>query len=194
MIYIILALLVAIVLYMLGFYNKLKTLGVQIGASVQEIGNQLKRQANLIPNLVDSVKGYMTHEKDIFKMLTDARTKVDAAAKSGHPEKIDSAQDAVSKVLSSLQILVESNPQIQASSLVSNLMNELRDTADKLMYSRRTLIDLSAEYNTAIITIPGVWFASLFGFTPQKGFSTPTDGTFIEVSKEETENPKVKLN
>lgn len=194
MIFIILAILVAIVLYVLSFYNRLKTLGVQIQASIQEIGNQLKRQSNLIPNLVDSVKGYMTHEKDIFKMLTDARSKVTQAAESGHPEKIDQAQDAVSKVLSSLQIIVESNPQIQASSLVSNLMNELRDTSDKLMYARRTLIDLTAEYNTAIITIPGAWFASVFGFTQQKGLVTPNEGTFTEVSSSETENPKVKLN
>src|SRR3989338_4785038 len=194
MIYIVLAIIVGVVFYILGFYNKLKTLEVQIQASLQEIGNQLKRQANLIPNLVDSVKGYLKHEKDIFKMLTDARTKVDQAAQSRRPEKIDQAQDAVSKVLSSLQILVESNPQIQASSLVSNLMNELRDTADKLMYARRTLIDLSAEYNTAIITIPGVWFASLFWFKPQKGLVIPTGGTFNEVTPPETENPKVKLD
>ena len=66
MIYI-LALIIILALFVLSFYNKLKRLQVQIGASIQEIGNQLKRQANLIPNLVDSVKGYMKHEKGIFE-------------------------------------------------------------------------------------------------------------------------------
>lgn len=182
-----------IIFYIFGFYNKLKTLQVRIKASIQEIGNQLKRQAGLIPNLVDSVKSYMAHEKGIYEDITNARKSIEDAASSNDMKKIEKSQDMINKVLSSLKVIVESNPELKASNLVSDLMNELRDTADKLMYARRTLIDLSADYNVAITTIPGVWFAPLFGFKEEKGLSTPTEGSHIEVSEEEMKNPKVNL-
>ena len=192
MIYLII-LIVVIALYMFGFFNKLKTTQVRIKASIQEIGNQLKRQANLIPNLVDSVKGYMTHEKGIFNQLTEARQSIDQAVKTNDPKAMDKSQELINKALGSINVVMESNPEIKASSLVSNLMNELRDTADKLMYARRTLIDLTADFNTTISTIPGMWIAPLFGFKEEKGLSTPTNMDQLEVSKEETKNPEVKL-
>lgn len=190
--YLIIAL-VIIVFYILGFYNRLKTTLVRIKASIQEIGNQLKRQANLIPNLVESVKGYMKHEKGIFDELTKARKSITEAVESNNVKKIDQSQDLIQKVLGSLKVIVESNPEIKASNLVSNLMDELRDTADKLMYARRTLIDLTADYNTSIETVPGVWLAPIFGFKTEKGLSTPEKGEHIEVSEEETKNPKINL-
>ncbi len=192
MIYI-LALIIILALFVLSFYNKLKRLQVQIGASVQEIGNQLKRQANLIPNLVDSVKGYMKHEKGIFEDLTNARKSVDEAITSQDNKKIDKAQELINKGISSLKVIMESNPEIQTSGLVNNLMDELRDTADKLMYARRTLIDLSADYNSSIVTIPGVWIASVLGFKPEKGLETATNSDQIKVTDEEMKNPKVTL-
>lgn len=192
MIYI-LALIIILALFVLSFYNKLKRLQVQIGASIQEIGNQLKRQANLIPNLVDSVKGYMKHEKGIFEDLTNARKSVDEAITSQDSKKIDKAQELINKGISSLKVIMESNPEIQTSGLVNNLMDELRDTADKLMYARRTLIDLSADYNSSIVTIPGVWIASIFGFKAEKGLETVTNSDQIKVTDEEMKNPKVTL-
>ena len=193
MIYI-LAILVIIVLFVLGFYNKLKTLQVHIKASIQEIGNQLKRQSQLIPGLIDSVKGYMQHEKGIFEDLTSARKLIDQAATSNDGKTIDKAQSVLNKAMESIRVVVESNPQIQASGVVTNLMEELRDTADKLMYARRTVIDLSADFNVKISTIPGIWIAPMMGFQPQKGLGTPTTGEFLEVSDAETKTPEVKLN
>jgi LemA protein len=192
MIYIVVIILV-VGLLLLNFYNKLKRFQVQIKASIQEIGNQLKRQANLIPSLVDSVKGYMKHEKGIFEDLTNARKSIDEAINTQNGKKIDQAQSLINKTISSLKVIMESNPQIQASGLVNNLMDELRDTADKLMYSRRTLIDLTADYNTTIVTIPGVWFAQVFGFKSEKGLDTPTDTDQFKVSSEEMKNPKINL-
>lgn len=186
-------LVLAIVFLLFSFYNKLKTTQVRIKASIQEIGNQLKRQANLIPNLVDSVKGYMTHEKGIFDQLTQARESINQAVQTNDPKAMDKSQELINKALGSIKVVMESNPEIKASDLVSNLMNELRDTADKLMYARRTLIDLTADFNTTISTIPGMWIAPLFGFKEEKGLSTPTDMDQLEVSKEETKNPEVKL-
>lgn len=186
-------LILALVFLFFSFFNKLRTLQVRIKASIQEIGNQLKRQANLIPNLVDSVKGYMTHEKGIFDQLTEARKSIDQAVKTNNSKAMDKSQDLINKALGSIQVIMESNPEIKASELVSNLMNELRDTADKLMYARRTLIDLTADFNTSISTIPGVWIAPLLGFKEEKGLVTPTDSGQLEVSEEETKNPAVKL-
>jgi len=187
------ALIAILALFVFSFYNKLKRLQVQIGASIQEIGNQLKRQANLIPNLVDSVKGYMTHEKGIFEDLTNARKSVDEAIVSQDNKKIDQAQELINKSISSLKVIMESNPEIQTSGLVNNLMDELRDTADKLMYARRTLIDLSADYNSSIVTIPGVWIASALGFKAEKGLETPVGFDQTKVTDEEMKNPKVNL-
>jgi hypothetical protein len=73
-------------------------------------------------------------------------------------------------------------------------MNELRDTADKVMYARRTLIDLSADFNIKISTIPGLWIAPMFGFTKKTGFDTPVSGEFLSVSVDDTKTPKVNLN
>lgn len=170
--------------YVVTVYNGLVTLRTRIQAAMQEIGNQLKRQANLIPNLEESVKGYLKHEKDILKMLSDARKMVtmgqDASAK-------------VSELLPKLQVVVESNPEIKGSTVVTGLMDELRDTADKVMYSRRTLIDLSADYNTKLVTFPSNVVANMFGFKPEAGLQTPASGEFLTVSEEETKTPKVSL-
>mgnify|MGYP000979040585 FL=1 len=192
MIYII-ALVVIIALFSISFYNHLRGLEIRISASLQEIGNQLKRQAQLIPNLIESVKGYMKHEKSIFDELTKARKMIDEADTTKDAKTIDKAQDIITKAVESLKVIAESNPQIQASSLVSNMMDELRDTADKIMYSRRTFIDLSADYNLKISTIPGVWLAPIFGFKKQSGLSTPSSPDITSVSSDETKTPKVKI-
>jgi LemA protein len=191
--FIFLAVIIVLALVLMSFYNKFKTLQVRIKASLQEIGNQLKRQADLIPNLVDSVKGFMKHEKGIFDELTSARKMVETAVSNNDPKLIDKAQESVNKVLSSLRVVVESNPEIQSSGLVNNLMDELRDTADKIMYARRTLIDLTADYNTDIATIPGLWIAQLFGFKEEKGLSMPNSASATEVTSEDLKNPKVNL-
>ena len=188
------AIIIILALVLMSFYNKFKTLQVRIKASLQEIGNQLKRQADLIPNLVDSVKGYMKHEKGIFDELTDARKSIETAVSQNDPKLIDKAQKSVNHVLSSLKVIVESNPQLATSGLVNNLMDELRDTADKIMYSRRTLIDLTADYNTGIATIPGLWVAQLFGFKEEKGLALPEDSESVtQVTSEDLKNPKVSL-
>ncbi len=192
--WIILAVAVVVAIYLVSFYNGLKTIQVQISASIQEIGNQLKRQSDLIPNLVESAKSYLKHEKSIFEQLTSARKLVDQAIASNDPKTIDLAQDALSKAVKSIRVVFESNPEIKASQIISDLMDELRDTADKVMYSRRTLIDLSADFNTKITTIPGIWIAPMMGFTPQSGLATPKSGEFLQVSEAETKTPSVKLD
>jgi len=136
----------------------------------------------------------MSHEKGIFDDLAEARKLVDDSIKNQDSKSIDKAQALLTKSIKAISFIAESNPQIMASGLVTNLMNELRDTADKVMYARRTLIDLSADFNIKISTVPGVWLAPLFGFQAVKGLDTPVSGEFMEVSSTETVNPTVKLN
>lgn len=190
---IILAIVVIIGAYVVATYNQLQTLKTRIKAAIQEIGNQLKRQANLIPNLSESAKGYLEHEKGIFKELTDARKVVSKAVESGDTQAMLDAQDKVQSVLGSLKVIVESNPELKGSDVVSKLMSELRDTADKVMYSRRTLIDLVADFNRMLVTIPSNLIAFIFGFKPEKGLQIEETGEHLEVSKEETKTPEVDL-
>lgn len=180
-------------IYIVSTYNYFATLRVRIKASIQEIGNQLKRQADLIPNLEASAKAYLKHEKGIFESLTDARKAVNKAQDTGKLEDIEKASDLVGKVLPRLQIIVESNPEIKGAEVISQLMAELRDTSDKLMYSRRTYIDLVADYNSSRAQFPSNIIANMFSFGEEKGFGVPEDGNYLEVSSEETKNPKINL-
>lgn len=185
---------ILIIVYVVGVYNSLQTIKTRIKASVQEIGNQLKRQAELIPNLVESAKGYLKHEKAIFDKLTEARKVIDQAASSGDVSQIEAAQNLIQEALGGLRVVVESNPQIKGAEVVSKLMSELRDTADKVMYARRTLIDLTADFNQKLVTFPSNLVAKIFGFQQEKGLEMPTGGEYLRVSKEETKTPGVKLN
>lgn len=184
---------VAIVLYVISVFNSLQTLKTRIVASIQEIGNQLKRQANLIPNLESSVKAYLKQEKDIFQMLTDARKSVQAAQGSRSMKNIEKAEADMTQLMGRLNVLVESNPEMKSDSTVTKFMDELRDTADKLMYSRRTLIDLSQSYNQKLMVFPSNIIAGMFGFKPEAGLATATTGEHVEVSADEMKDPKVSL-
>jgi len=180
---------IVIALYVVSFFNGTKTIQVRIKAATQEIANQLKRQANLIPNLVSSVKGFLKHEKGIFDKLTQARKLIE----TGSLKNLEKSQDLINKALGSLKVIVESNPQIQSQQLVGKMMEELRDTADKIMYSRRTLIDLVADYNTKIGTIPGIWLAPMFNLKPEQGLQTENMGSALKVSQNDTKTPKVEI-
>lgn len=192
MLIIILGILAVAVFYVFGIYNKFVTTKTRITASIQEIGNQLKRQADLIPNLVESVKGYMKHEKTIFKDLTDARKAVMDVVKSANAQKLIDASAQLQQALTPIRAVLESTPQLQAAGPTTQLMEELRDTADKMMYSRRILIDLTADYNIMVVTVPSSLIANLFGFSQLPGLKMP-EGTNLEVTEEDLKTPKVKL-
>jgi LemA protein len=99
----------------------------------------------------------------------------------------------LTKTIGGFRALMESTPEIKASETVNRLMEELRDTADKVMYARRTLIDLSADYNVNVVTFPSNIVANIFGFKEEKGLVTPMEGAHVEVKSVETETPKVSL-
>lgn len=191
--YLLIGLAVVVIFWAISEYNFFVSAKARIKASIQEIGNQLKRQSELIPNLETSAKGYLKHEKDIFKELSDARKYVADAAKGSDMEKIQKAESKLNEVLPKLQVVVESNPEIKGSEVVKGLMDELRDTADKVMYSRRLLIDLSADYNVKRVTFPSNLIANMFGFTEAQGLETPESMDALKVGESDTKTPKVNL-
>ena len=182
-----------IILYIWSSYNQFVTMKTRIKASIQEIGNQLKRQSNLIPNLVSSVKGYMKHEKKVFEDLTEARKAVTKAVSGNDIQKLIDTGTRLQSALAPIRAVFESTPELKAVGPTSKLMDELRDTADKVMYARRTLIDLTADFNIKVVTLPSKIVAMMFKFKQEKGLKTPSEGEHIEVEKGETKTPKVDL-
>ncbi|MEK7472892.1 MAG: LemA family protein [Patescibacteria group bacterium] len=176
--------LVVLIGWLISVYNFFVSSKARIKASIQEIGNQLKRQADLIPNLESSVKGYLTHEKGILEMLSEARKLV---------AKGQDASKQISEVLSGLKIIVESNPELKANTVVSDLMGELRDTADKVMYATRLMIDLTADYNVKRVSVPSNIVANMFKFDELKGLETATEGEHLKVSADEMKSTKINL-
>ena len=191
MIYLLIIVLVLLLFWVVSAYNFFVSSKARIKASIQEIGNQLKRQVDLIPNLVSSAKGYLKHEKGIFDKLAEARKSINKAIESGDLQKMADAGSKLASMIPDIKVVMESNPQIKGSEVVANLMEELRDTADKIMYARRLLIDLSADYNVRRATFPSNIIANLFKFEEMQGLKTP-EGK-MEVAETEMKTPKVDL-
>jgi len=103
------------------------------------------------------------------------------------------AESQLASLIPNIQVVVESNPELKGSNVVTKLMDELRDTSDKVMFSRRLVIDLTADYNVKRVSVPTNIVANMFKFKEQKGLITPEEGEHIEVTKAETKTPKVTL-
>ncbi|OGM21511.1 hypothetical protein A2714_00125 [Candidatus Woesebacteria bacterium RIFCSPHIGHO2_01_FULL_38_9] len=192
--WILIVVVVVVGLWVVSTYNFFVSSKARIKAAVQEIGNQLKRQADLIPNLETSAKGYLSHEKGIYKDLTDARKAVANALKTGDVQKMSDAGSQLASLIPSLQIMVESNPELKANTVVVKLMDELRDTADKVMFARRLVIDLTADFNVKRVSVPSSFVANMFGFAELPGLITPEAGEHVETKAEELKTPKVDLS
>lgn len=182
-----------LVVYVISVYNSLQQLKTQIEAAIQEIGNQLKRQASLLPNLEKTVKGFLKHEKEIFGMLTDARKSINKAEETGAPADIETAIQKINTLVPQISVAVEDNPEMKSDATVTQFMSELRDTADKLMYARRSVIDLSQAYNVKLVTFPSNVVANMFNFKEEKGLEVPLGGSHLSVSDEEMKEFKSSL-
>lgn len=193
MIYAVILILVVMAFWVISTYNFFVSSKARIKASVQEIGNQLKRQFDLIPNLEESAKSYLVHEKGVYEALTEARKAISDAIKTDDVQKMADAGNKLSQVLPQIQVVVESNPELKASGVIEKLMEELRDTADKVMYARRLVIDLTADFNVRRVSFPSNFVAGMFKFEELAGIITPLEGEHVEVSVDQLKTPKVKL-
>lgn len=158
-----------VVAYIWLSYNTLVTLRERIKEALSGIDVQLKRRTDLIPNLVETVKGYAKHEKEVFENVTKARTALMQAKAPGEKAK---ATDALSGTLKSLFAVAEAYPDLKASDNFKELQEELSDTENKISYSRQFYNSNVLDYNTKIKMFPSSLIARQFGFTEEEFFET----------------------
>jgi LemA protein len=144
-----------------GKYNQLVTLNENVEASLSQIDNQLQRRNDLIPNLVETVKGYASHEEEIFTSIADARARLIGG---GSMEDMAQASDELSGSLRSLLAISESYPELKANENFINLSTELAGTENRIAVARRDYNNTAREYNTLIRRFPTVIIANMFGF------------------------------
>lgn len=168
------------IVYIWSIYNNLVTLRLRVKEAWSQIDVQLQRRADLIPNLVESVKGYVKHEKQVLENVTKARS---ALLSATGPKAKASANDHLVSALKTLFAVAENYPQLKANENFMQLQKELSDTEDKVAFARQFYNTAIADYNTRIQVFPNVFLAKYFGFREQE---------FFEV-KQEDKN-KIKVN
>jgi LemA protein len=169
-IWIVLGVIALIAFFLIGIYNRLVTLRQRVREAWSDIDVQLKRRYDLIPNLVETVKGYAAHEKTVFENVTNARANAISAGATGTPEQRAQAENVLTGALRSVFAVAENYPQLQASQNFRDLQEQLTATEDKIAFARRFYNGNVRDYNTALMTFPTNLLASTFGFTSEQYF------------------------
>lgn len=164
---IVLAVVVVLVLAVIALYNGLVKQRNAVDNAWAQIDVQLQRRLDLIPNLVETVKGYATHERETLQAVISART---ACMNANTPEEKMEASNALSDTLKNLFAVSEAYPDLKANQNFIALQKELADTEDKISYMRQSFNDTVMKYNNAIQTFPGVLLAGPMGFTKRESF------------------------
>jgi len=190
---IIIGILVVVGLWVMGIYNNLVILRNRVKNGFAQIDVQLKRRYELIPNLVESAKGYMAHEKETLTGVIEARNRALAARNTAAENAtsgaaigaLGAAENQLSTVLTRFMALAESYPDLKANQTVNTLMEELSSTENKVSFSRQAFNDAVTAYNSAIESFPANLVAGSFGFTPS---------TLLESTKNEAEREAPKVS
>lgn len=153
------------------YFNRFAVLGNRIKNSLSQINVQLKRRADLIPNLIETVKGFAKHEKEAIKAVTEARKALVGA--KGVDKKLE-ADKGLESALKTIFAIAEGYPDLKADSNFLELQRELSSTEDKVAYARQHYNDDVLIYNNLCTTLPGVWFAGIYGKT-KKEYLTITE-------------------
>jgi len=164
---IILVIVAVIIFWVILNYNRLITFKNRAKEAWADIDVQLKRRYNLIPNLVETVKGYAAHEREVFEKVTEARTRAMGAQSVKEKEQ---AENALSGTLKTLFAVAENYPQLRASENFQKFQDELTDTEDKIQAARRFYNTNVRDLNIAIESFPANIIASLFNFKPMEFF------------------------
>jgi LemA protein len=178
---VIVAIVVLLGLFLAGMYNGLIRSRVRVNEAWSSIDVQLKRRASLIPNLVETVKGYAAHEREVFERVTEARA---ALERAGTAKEATDANNMMTGALRHLFAVAENYPQLRASENFMDLQNELTDTEEKIAYARQFYNRNVTDFNTRIQVVPNVFIANMFGFQPFE---------FFEAEEEAREVPKVSF-
>ena len=173
---------VLLAMYLIATYNGLVVLKTRIQEAFSGIDVQLKRRADLIPNLVETVKGYAKHEKEVFENVTKARS---ALMKAENVQEKADADNMLTGALKSLFAVAEAYPELKANTNFQDLQKQLEDTEDKVAYSRQFYNSNVLDFNSKLRVFPNIMFASMLGFTEEQ---------FFEAEAEERKNVKVKFD
>jgi LemA protein len=157
-------------LFLITTYNRLITLRQRVKEAWSDIDIQLKRRHDLIPNLIETVKGYAAHERGTFDEVTKARADAVAAGATGSPQQMAQAENVLTGALRSLFAVAENYPQLQAIQEFKDLSENLTATEDKIAFARRFYNGNVRDFNTALQTFPTNILASTFGFKPEQYF------------------------
>ncbi len=168
MIWIILAIIVVIVLWVIATYNSLVGSKVKVDNSFSQIDVQLQRRFDLIPNLVECVKGYMEHESDVLTKVTELRTSWASASSVSEKVEID---NQLSGALKTIMAVSENYPDLKANQNFTGLQQDLKDTENKISYARQFYNDAVTRYNRNLMVFPSNIVASMFHFTPTTLFA-----------------------
>ena len=170
---VVLAVLALLVAFGVVGFNKLRTLDVGADEALGGIDVQLTRRADLIPNLVNTVKGYAVHERAVFDEVTAARAGVQAAAKDGTVAEKATAQAALDKAVFNVLAVAEAYPDLKASANFAQLQEQLTDTENQLAFARQYYNDAAAQLNTAVRTIPWLLFTGIAGVQKREFYDAP---------------------
>jgi LemA protein len=168
-----LILIIVVALYVIVTYNGFVRLRVRTKEALSDIDVQTKRRYDLIPNLMETVKGYMKHERETIESVTRART--EAMNAKGNPLETAKQEDMLSNTLKTLFAVAENYPDLKANANFLELQRELSDTEDKIMASRRFLNSVVKDLNTKTETFPSNIIARMFHFEKEKFFETASD-------------------
>jgi len=177
-----LVIVVVVLAYFVSNYNSLVRLRNQVKNAWSQIDVQLKRRHDLIPNLIETVKGYMTHERETLQNITDARSKAMGAGSVGEKAK---AESELSGAMSQFYVVVENYPDLKANQNFLSLQEELTSTENKISFSRQSYNDQVLFYNNKTEMFPSNIIAGMFNFKPEEFFELE--------DKTEKEVPKVKF-
>jgi LemA protein len=170
-----------LLLFIISIYNRLVKLRLRRENAFADIDVQLKQRHDLIPQLLNTVKGYMKHEEGVLTKITEARSR--AMNASSINEKIE-AENQLSQSMSGLSIQVEAYPDLKANQNFMQLQNEISDIENKLAAVRRFFNSATRELNTAIQVFPNNIFAGMFGFSSQPMFDVGADRATVEKAPE----------
>ena len=183
MLWIILIIVVLLILFIISVYNSLVTLRQRVKNAFGQMDVQLQRRFDLIPNLVETVKGYMTHESDTLAKVTELRTAWAGAKTVDEKAKLD---NELSNTLKTIMAVAEAYPDLKANQNFESLQKELTETEDKISYSRQFYNDTVTRYNTKLELFPSNIIAGMFHFTAESLFEVD--------SAEARKNVKVDFN
>ncbi len=177
---IVIVIVVAVALFVIGIYNGLVQRRLRIDEAYAQIEVQLKRRHDLIPNLVNAVKGYMGFEQKVLTDVTNARAAAVAAGAQG-PAAQAAAENMLTGTLRSLFSVVENYPELKANQNVLELQEQLTTTENQISFSRQHYNATVLDFNTAIATFPNVLLAGPFGFTKREFFDAEPEASAVPV-------------